>query len=176
MTPRTSFKQICVNSGGIELQGNEHTTILRLKEFTQMMRERYILEYPRTPNEKPGVHIIAVSYKKKSNLYITATGITVPIASEDEKESRKTIQSDLSRTPEFGSRNVLLPQTITRIARSPPENPVKPQKRENPRQSSTFAWRISYAPTAILNTEKEKAPAKSGLFQCKSITRLIRRF
>jgi hypothetical protein len=107
--PEDKFKQICVNSGGIDLQGNEHTTILRLKDFTQMMRERYILEYPRTPNEKPGVHIIAVSYKKKSNLYITATGITVPIASEDEKESRKTIQSDPSRSPEFGSRKVLLP-------------------------------------------------------------------
>jgi hypothetical protein len=108
--PEDKFKQICVNSGGIELKANEHTTILRLKEFTQMVRERYILEYPRAPNEKPGVHIIAVSYKKKSNLYITATGVTVPIASEDEKESRKTIQSDPSRTPEFGSRNVLLPK------------------------------------------------------------------
>jgi hypothetical protein len=107
--PEDKFKQICVDSGGIDLQGNEHTTILRLKEFTQMMRERYILEYPRTPNEKPGVHIIAVSYKKKSNLYITATGITVPIASEDEIQSRKTIQSDPSRAPEFGSRKVLAP-------------------------------------------------------------------
>ncbi|WP_433970650.1 hypothetical protein [Tunturiibacter lichenicola] len=109
-SPEDKFKQICVNSGGIELQANEHTTILRLKEFTQMLRERYILEYPRVPNEKPGVHIIAVSYKKKSNLYITATGITVPIASEDEKESRKTIQADPSRAPEFGSRKVLLPK------------------------------------------------------------------
>jgi hypothetical protein len=108
--PEDKFKQICVNSGGVELQANEHTTILRLKEFTQMLRERYILEYPRVPNERPGVHIIAVSYKKKSNLYITATGITVPIASEDEKESRKTIQSDPSRTPEFGSRKALLPK------------------------------------------------------------------
>jgi hypothetical protein len=108
--PEDKFEQICVNSGGVELQANEHTTIFRLKEFTQMVRERYILEYPRAPNEKPGVHIIAVSYRKKSNLYISTTGITVPIASEDEKESRKTTQSDPSRTPEFGSRNVLLPK------------------------------------------------------------------
>jgi hypothetical protein len=108
--PEDKFEQICVNSGGVELQASEHTTIFRLKEFTQMVRERYILEYPRVPNEKPGVHIIAVSYRKKSNLYISTTGITVPIASEDEKESRKTIQADPSRTPEYGSRNVLLPK------------------------------------------------------------------
>jgi hypothetical protein len=105
--PEDKFKQICVNSGGIELQASEHTTIFRLKEFTQMVRERYILEYPRVPDEKPGVHTIAVSYRKRSNLYIAVTGITVPIASEDEKESRKTIQADPSRTPEYGSRNVL---------------------------------------------------------------------
>ncbi len=105
--PENKLKEICVNSGGIKLQANQRTTLSRLKEFTQMVRERYILEYPRVPNERPGVHIIAVSYRKKSSLYISATGITVPIASEDEKESRKTIQTDPSRTPEFGSRKAL---------------------------------------------------------------------
>ena len=105
--PEDKFEQICVNSGGIELQANEHTTIFRLKEFTQMVRERYILEYPRGPNEEPGLHTIAVSYRKKSNLYIATTGITVPIASEDEKESMKTMQADPSRTPPVGTRKAL---------------------------------------------------------------------
>ncbi|WP_353064878.1 hypothetical protein RBB77_03840 [Tunturibacter psychrotolerans] len=105
--PEDKFEQICVNSGGIELQASEHTTIFRLKEFTQMLRERYILEFPRGTNEEAGVHTIAVSYRKKSNLYIAATGITVPVASADERESTKTIQADPSRTPEVGSRKAL---------------------------------------------------------------------
>jgi len=105
--PEDKFEQICVNSGGIELQASEHTTIFRLKEFTQMLRERYILEYPRGPNEEPGLHTITVSYRKKSNLYIATTGITVPVASEDEKESMKTMQADPSRTPPVGTRKVL---------------------------------------------------------------------
>jgi hypothetical protein len=105
--PEDKFQQICVNSGGIELQASEHTTIFRLKEFTQMVRERYILEYPRGPNEEAGLHTITVSYKKKSNLYIATTGITVPIASEDEKESMKTMQADPSRTPPVGTRKAL---------------------------------------------------------------------
>jgi hypothetical protein len=105
--PEDKFEQICVNSGGVELQANEHTTLLRLKEFTQMLRERYILEYPRGPNEEPGLHTIAVSYKKKSNFYISTTGITVPVASEDEKESMKTMQADPSRTPPVGTRKAL---------------------------------------------------------------------
>jgi len=101
------FGQICVNSGGIPLHANEHITMFRLKEFTQMLRERYILEFPRSTNEEAGVHTIAVSYRKRNNLYIAATGITVPIASEDEKESMKTMQADPSRTPQSGTRKVL---------------------------------------------------------------------
>jgi len=107
--PEDKFAQICVNSGGIELQASEHTTMFRLKEFTQMVRERYILEFPRAPNEEAGIHTIAVSYRKKSNLYIATTGITVPIASEDEREGTKTIQANPSRAPTEGNRKVLLP-------------------------------------------------------------------
>lgn len=105
--PEDKFEQICEDSGGIELLANEHTTIFRLQQFTQMLRERYILEYPRGPNEEAGLHTIEVSYRKRSNLYIATTGITVPVASEDEKESMKTMQADPSRTPPVGARKAL---------------------------------------------------------------------
>jgi hypothetical protein len=104
------FEQICVNSGGIPLQASEHTTPYRLKEFTQMLRERYILEFPRAPNEEAGVHTLAVSYRKKGNLYIAAAGITVPIASEEERKGANTIQEDPSKAPTEGDRKVLLPK------------------------------------------------------------------
>jgi hypothetical protein len=104
------FEQICVNSGGIQLQAGEHTAIYRLKEFTQMLRERYILEFPRATNEEAGIHTLAVTYRKKSNLYIAAAGITVPIASEEERKGANTIQSDPSRAPTEGDRKVLLPK------------------------------------------------------------------
>jgi hypothetical protein len=107
--PEDKFEQICVNSGGIQLQANEHITMFRLKEFTQMLRERYILEFPRATNEEAGVHTIAVSYRKKNNLYIAATGITVPIASEEERTGANTIQPDPSQAPTAGDRKVLLP-------------------------------------------------------------------
>jgi hypothetical protein len=108
--PEDKFEQICVNSGGIQLQASEHTTLYRLKEFTQMLRERYILEFPRAPNEEAGVHTLAVSYRKKGNLYIAAAGITVPIASEEERKGANTIQEDPSKAPTEGDRKVLLPK------------------------------------------------------------------
>jgi len=107
--PENKFEQICVNSGGIQLQANEHTTMFRLKEFTQMLRERYILEFPRAKNEEAGIHTLAVTYRKKNDLYIASAGITVPIASEEERKGANTIQPDLSQKPTEGDRKVLLP-------------------------------------------------------------------
>jgi hypothetical protein len=104
------FEQICVNSGGIQLQASEHTTLYRLKEFTQMLRERYILEFPRATNEEAGIHTLAVTYKKKGNLYIAAAGITVPIASEEERKGANTIHPATSQAPTEGDRKVLLPK------------------------------------------------------------------
>ncbi len=82
----------------------------RLKEFTKMVRERYILEFPRATNEEAGIHTLAVSYRKKSNLYIASAGITVPIASEEERKGANTIQEDPSKAPVKGERRVLLPK------------------------------------------------------------------
>jgi len=104
------FEQVCVNSGGIQLQASEHTAMYRLKEFTQMLRERYILEFPRASNEEAGMHTLAVTYRKKTNLYIASAGISVPIASEEERKGLSTIQPDLSQKPTEGDRKVLLPQ------------------------------------------------------------------
>jgi hypothetical protein len=106
--PENKFEQICVNSGGIQLQASKHTTLYRLKEFTQMVRERYILEFPRATNEEAGIHTLMVTYRKKSNLYIAAAGITVPVASEEEKKGTNTIQADPSKAPAEGDRKVLL--------------------------------------------------------------------
>jgi hypothetical protein len=107
--PEDKFEQICVNSGGIQLQASEHTTMFRLKEFTQMLRERYILEFPRATNEEAGIHTLAVTYRKKGNLYIAAAGISVPIASEEERTGANTIQPNPSQEPTEGDRKVLLP-------------------------------------------------------------------
>jgi hypothetical protein len=67
--PEDKFEQICVNSGGIQLQATEHTTMFRLKEFTQMLRERYILEFPRATNEGRRSHTRGLLRKEKQALY-----------------------------------------------------------------------------------------------------------
>jgi hypothetical protein len=104
------FNQICDLSGGVELPARYAAVSERLKEFTKILRERYILEFPRSVNEEAGIHLLDVSYRNKSNLYIVSSGITVPIASDDEKRGANTIPEDPSRAPTEGSRRVLLPK------------------------------------------------------------------
>jgi hypothetical protein len=93
------LNQMCQQSGGVEIQATAQITLPRLKEFTQIVRERYILEFPRAPNEKAGVHNISVSYPI-SGLYIATSGISVPPASEEELRGPKILPATAARTPE----------------------------------------------------------------------------
>lgn len=108
-SPEDRFNQVCDLSGGVEVQARYSIVSLRLREFTKILRERYILEFPRASNEEPGVHTLEVSYRNKNNLYIVSSGISVPVASDDEKSGANTIPSNPSQKPVEGSRKVLLP-------------------------------------------------------------------
>jgi hypothetical protein len=104
------FSQICSLSGGVEFQARSATVSWRLKEFTNMVRERYILEFPRPPTEEAGDHSLQVSYKKRG-LYIAPSGISLPVASEEEKKSADTASyASPVPTPVEGGRKILVPK------------------------------------------------------------------
>ena len=54
------------------------TDRLKLREFVQMVRERYIVEFPRPSNSTPGQHGMAVTIAKGSYL-IRAAGVSMPV-------------------------------------------------------------------------------------------------
>jgi hypothetical protein len=90
---------MCQQSGGVEIQATAQITLPRLKEFTQIVRERYILEFPRAADEKAGVHRMSVSYPI-ARLYIATSGISVPPASEEELTGPKILPAAAARTPD----------------------------------------------------------------------------
>jgi hypothetical protein len=92
------FKPVCELSGGIELQTKRSNLGTQLQEAIQMVRERYILEFPRNPNETPGVHGLAVTYLK-SSFYIRPSGIAVPPATEEELKGTNTLHTDPTHNP-----------------------------------------------------------------------------
>jgi hypothetical protein len=107
-SPEDKLDLICELSGGVEIQAERTTESWKLKEFMQMVRERYILEYPRGRDWKAGVHSLQVSLGR-DDLYIRPSGIIAPVAGEDEIKDSTTTPADLSLKPTERRRKVLQP-------------------------------------------------------------------
>jgi len=72
------LSSLCDQSGGIMLNLNESTVAKRMQQFTGMLRERYILEFPR-PDANAGSLKITVGIDG-SNDFIRPAGNGVPVA------------------------------------------------------------------------------------------------
>ncbi|MEO6909754.1 MAG: hypothetical protein ABI158_02375, partial [Edaphobacter sp.] len=68
------FGNLCELTGGAAKLASPRTLKARLKEFTVMVRERYIVEFPRPLNGKPGWHGITVRIDR-GNYFVRSAGI-----------------------------------------------------------------------------------------------------
>jgi len=90
--PENKLDLICELSGGLQIPTERRFEAVRLKEFTQMLRERYILEYPRGKERTAGITNLEVSLGT-DYLYIRPSGVSAPVASEDEIKGVITVGS-----------------------------------------------------------------------------------
>jgi hypothetical protein len=100
------FNSVCELSGGMLLTASRRTVARVLKRFTTLLRERYIVEFPRPFKSEGGEHSLVVTIDK-SDAFIRSAGITVPIADPAVLADPMTVPSDPSRTPEYGKRRIL---------------------------------------------------------------------
>jgi hypothetical protein len=105
--PEDPFDSICELTGGVELFATQETLDQRLQELVTMVRHRYILEFPRSDDFKPGHHSIAVSILN-SKAYIRTTGVTFPVADPKVLADPTTLHPEVE-APEPGARRVLPP-------------------------------------------------------------------
>lgn len=110
------FLSICELSGGILLPTTPELMEATLLRAMAMLRERYILEFPRPSNSTQGMHGIEVRIAGGDKYYVRSTGVTVPLPDDSVLKDPTTVPSDPSRAPEQGNRRVL-PQPTT-----PPRN------------------------------------------------------
>ena len=99
------FPLICEMSGGTEIEVNPRKLRNQIGGVTDLIRNRYILEYPRGDHDKPGVHSIDVSIEK-GDFYIRPAGIKVPLADPKILADPLTLPSHLEGAP-TGPRHVL---------------------------------------------------------------------
>lgn len=98
------FPSLCELSGGMVLFTNARSLEETLKRFTAMLRERYIVEFPRPANSTAGAHDIRVTIAKGEGNFIRLSGISVPLPDAAVLADPTTVPSDPSLTPEQGSR------------------------------------------------------------------------
>jgi hypothetical protein len=99
-----AFNSVCQLSGGMVRMTDGIFLAPELKRFTEMLRERYVVEVPRPAHSTQGEHGFMVKVAKGDDYFIRTTGITVPLPDAAVLADPTTVPSDPSLTPEVGTR------------------------------------------------------------------------
>jgi VWFA-related protein len=72
------FEKMCRENGGVVLNVAHTRLAQHLQEFINLLRARYIIEYPRPDEPKPGKHTILISVHGSSDI-VLPTGASTPL-------------------------------------------------------------------------------------------------
>ncbi len=100
------FDMLCGGTGGLALDVAPGALALTLDRVVDLLRHRYIVEFPRPSNGTAGVHQLLVNIPDKSAI-IRSTGIVVPVPDKAVLNDPSTVPSDPTRAPIQGDRRVL---------------------------------------------------------------------
>ncbi len=100
------FHALCEQTGGIVLSANPRTLQDRLKEVTDMVRGRYIVEFPRPDRAKAGAHSFLVTIDN-SDALVLSSGISYPMPDPRVMADPMTVPKNSIAEPEAGNRHIL---------------------------------------------------------------------
>ena len=106
--PEDLFNSVCDLTGGIVMTAAEKGVAEQLQQFTEMVRGRYVLEFPHPVDTKGGYHDMSISIEK-SEAMILPTGIGIPADKATVLEDPTTVPMDPSGAPQLGKRKVIAP-------------------------------------------------------------------
>jgi hypothetical protein len=102
------WHSLCELSGGVVLLSPPSALDFTLQRFVTLVRERYIVEFPRPANSTPGIHVQQVRIARSRDI-IRPAGVSVHIPDPAVLADPTTVPSDLSHTPVVGTRK---PMTV----------------------------------------------------------------
>ena len=97
------FRTLCESSGGLVFTSTSFSLRERLNDFMELLRKRYIVEFPRPEDIESGKHSIQVTISR-SNAFIRSAGISVPIADPAVLADPNTLRTDPGHAPTVGKR------------------------------------------------------------------------
>ncbi len=99
------FDIICQASGGVQFALSDRGLAKGLVHFVNMLRERYIIEYPRSNTATAGMHDLSVSISDPY-AYVRPAGISVPLPDRKLLNDPMTLPSQ-AEVPIEGPRRIL---------------------------------------------------------------------
>ena len=101
------FRLLCGQTGGVVLPADNSTVIEQLKSTIDLLRGRYILEFPRPHDNHPGLHHIDASVPDPHAVVLSAA-IAFPPRKSTLDTDPGTVPSDPAQAPQFGHRKILV--------------------------------------------------------------------
>lgn len=74
-----AFHSLCESTGGIVMQANARDLEKRMQQWIAMLRNRYVVEFPRPQQLGTGAHNIEVSIKKEGLAFVTISGVSMSL-------------------------------------------------------------------------------------------------
>lgn len=108
-TREPKLSMVCELTGGLVFSSDWDTVQARLKGFVRMVRERYIVEFPRPAKSTAGQHDLVVRVEK-ADYFIRPGGTTTSLPDAAQMADPNTVPSDPTKTPELGTRRILPPK------------------------------------------------------------------
>jgi hypothetical protein len=96
------FERISELSGGIALPASNWNAGKRFAHIVELLRGRYVLEFPRPFNTTAGAHQIDVQVAKGGGHFIRSSGTSVPLPDPKIVADPTTLPNDPSLTPQIG--------------------------------------------------------------------------
>jgi hypothetical protein len=101
------LEAICQLSGGLVMTTDAGRRKAALERWIAMVRQRYILEFPRPSNSTSGMHDMRVRVESGAGLFVRPSGISIPLPDPALMKDPTTVPSDPSLAPEEGKRRIL---------------------------------------------------------------------
>ncbi|ADW69648.1 vWA domain-containing protein [Granulicella tundricola] len=108
-TNEDAFNELCELTGGMRLYAQEIEVGSELKRLVKLLRERYIVEFPRSTGIGAGKHDLVVTISRM-NAFVRPAGISVPLPDPKILADPMTLPNDLTKEPVGGERRILVPK------------------------------------------------------------------
>lgn len=108
ITTGVALTLLCEQTGGMVMVATEKSLVEQLEQFTGLVRGRYILEFPRPVNTKPGYYGMQITIRN-SNAFIRPSGIGVPVYDPAILKNPTTVPLDPSSSPRLGKSRLPAP-------------------------------------------------------------------